>query len=72
MVGAVGCITLDSSVTVGTNVVNTYLIAVSWQGLAKTAAPLKAGSAFPCGNGNYGDERLHRVVTTKIQPGVLS
>jgi len=73
MMGAVGCITLDETDTaVGGNTVNTYLIAVSWQGLAKTAAPLKAGSAFPCGNGAYGSELLHRVVTTKVQIGVLS
>jgi len=72
MIGAVGCITLDSSATIAGNVVNTYMIAVSWQGLVRTAAPLKAGSAFPCGNGSYGDETFHRVVTTKIQVGVLS
>jgi type IV pilus assembly protein PilV len=72
MVGALGCITLDQTIVIGGNTVNTYLIAVSWQGLAKTAAPLKAGSAFPCGNGAYGDETLHRVVTTKVQIGVLS
>jgi len=72
MIGAIGCVTLDATDTVGGNTVNTYLIAVSWQGLAKTAAPLKGGVAFPCGNGSYGNEALHRVVTTKVQVGVLS
>lgn len=68
MIGAVGCVTLDDAAN------NVYLIAVSWQGLAKTAAPTLNGGAtpFPCGNGTYGDEKLHRVVTTKIRIGVLS
>jgi type IV pilus assembly protein PilV len=68
MIGAVGCVTLDDAAN------NIYMIAVSWQGLAKTAAPtLNAGAApFPCGNGSYGDEKLHRVVTTKVRIGVLS
>jgi type IV pilus assembly protein PilV len=67
MIGALGCITLDDPAN------KVYLISVSWQGLAKTAAPtLSDGSAFPCGNGKYGDERLHRVVTTKVRIGALS
>ena len=68
MIGAVGCVTLDDAAD------NVYLIAVSWQGLAKTAAPTLADgtTAFPCGNGAYGDEKLHRVVTTKVRIGVLS
>ncbi|SEA21208.1 type IV pilus modification protein PilV [Variovorax sp. YR216] len=66
MIGAVGCITLDDA----TN--NVYLIAVSWQGLASTAAPLSNGAAFPCGSGVYGNEKLHRVVTTKVRIGTLS
>jgi len=67
MVGALGCVTLDDPAN------NVYMIAVSWQGLAKTSAPtLSTGAAFPCGNGTYGDEKLHRVVTTKIRIGALS
>lgn len=68
MIGAIGCVTLDDAAN------NIYLIAVSWQGLAKTAAPTLAdgSTAFPCGNGAYGDEKLHRVVTTKVRIGVLS
>ena len=68
MIGAVGCVTQDDAAN------NIYMIAVSWQGLAKTAAPtLNAGAApFPCGNASYGDEKLHRVVTTKVRIGVLS
>ena len=65
MQGAVGCITQDTA--------NTYLIAVAWQGLARTAAPkLADGTVFPCGKGSFGDDTLHRVVTTKVQIGDLS
>lgn len=65
MIGAVGCITQDEP--------NVYLIAVAWQGMVRTAEPkLNDGSAFPCGKGNFGDESLHRVVTTKVQIGALS
>lgn len=65
MIGAVGCITQDAP--------NVYLIAVAWQGLTRTAAPtLSDGTPFPCGKGNFGDETLHRVVTTKVEIGTLS
>jgi type IV pilus assembly protein PilV len=65
MLGAVGCIVQQAP--------NTYLIAVAWQGLVRTAAPtIEDGSTFPCGSGKFGDDRLHRVVTTKVQIGVLS
>ena len=67
MIGAIGCVFLDDPVN------NIYLVAVSWQGLAPTYAPVLADStAFPCGNGAYGNEKLHRVVTTKIRIGNLS
>lgn len=67
MIGAVGCISQDSA----TNSI--YLIAVSWQGLMPTKAPTLAdGTPFQCGNGLYGDEKLHRVITTKVQIGNLS
>lgn len=67
-IGAIGCVTLDDAAN------NVYLIAVSWQGLVKTAAPMLADgtTAFPCGSGAYGDEKLHRVVTTKVRVGALS
>ncbi|QDL38915.1 type IV pilus modification protein PilV [Rhodoferax sediminis] len=67
MIGAVGCVTLDDAAN------NIYMIAVSWQGLAATYAPKLADGTtpFPCGNGKYSDEKLHRVVTTKVQIGTL-
>lgn len=68
MIGSVGCVTLDDAAN------NVYMIAVSWQGLAPTRAPTLADGTtpFPCGNGAYGNENLHRVVTTKIRIGKLS
>lgn len=67
MIGAVGCVTLDDAAN------NIYMVAVSWQGLAATYAPKLADGTtpFPCGNGKYSDEKLHRVVTTKVQIGTL-
>lgn len=65
MIGAVGCITQDEP--------NVYLIAIAWQGMVRTAEPkLSDGTVFPCGKGMFGDESLHRVVTTKVQIGTLS
>lgn len=68
MIGAVGCITQDDALN------NIYLIAVSWQGMAQTAAPVLAdgATAFPCGNGLYGNEKVHRVLTTKVRIGKLT
>lgn len=69
LINAVGCVmqTAEDTDTV-------YLIAVSWQGLVKTAAPtLSDGSAFPCGSAaTFGDSTLQRVVTTKVHIGNLS
>jgi type IV pilus assembly protein PilV len=68
MIGAVGCVTLDDAIN------NIYLVAISWQGLAPTYAPTLADGTtpFPCGNGSYGNEKLHRVITTKVRIGALS
>jgi type IV pilus assembly protein PilV len=68
MIGAVGCVLQSDAAT------NVYMVAVAWQGLQPTAAPRLAdgATAFPCGNGAFGDERLHRVVTTKVRIGALS
>lgn len=68
MIGARGCVTQDDAAN------HIYLISVSWQGLASTYAPKLADGTtpFPCGNGSYGDEKQHRVVTTKVRIGVLS
>jgi type IV pilus assembly protein PilV len=68
LIGALGCVTQSDP----TN--NVYLIAVAWQGMAETAAPLMADGTtpFPCGSAtNFGKETLHRVVSTKVQIGNL-
>ncbi len=71
-IDAVGCIT-QTTETVGGKTIPIYRIAVAWQGLMPTVAPtLKDGSVFPCGDGSFGDEKLHRVVTTKVQIGSIS
>lgn len=71
-INAVGCIT-QTTYTIGGKTTSVYLIAVAWQGLAPTVAPtLSDGTAFPCGAGEFGDEKLHRVVTTKVQIGNIS
>ncbi|MEJ8826630.1 type IV pilus modification protein PilV [Variovorax humicola] len=68
MIGAVGCVLQSDAAS------NVYMVAVAWQGLQPTFAPKLAGgvTAFPCGNGSFGDEKLHRVVTTKVRIGALS
>lgn len=66
MIGALGCISQVPATD------NAYLIAVAWQGLVPTAAPrMSDGSIFPCGKDAFADERLHRVVTTKVLIGKL-
>jgi type IV pilus assembly protein PilV len=61
MLGGRGCIT-----TIGANI---YLIEVVWQGLGETAQPV---SSLQCGSGDYGDEKLRRVVSTVVQIGTLT
>lgn len=71
MIGAVGCITQEPAPA------NTYLIAVAWQGMTQTAAPTVGGvdggspTVFPCGSGQFGNDKQHRVVTAKVQIGTL-
>jgi type IV pilus assembly protein PilV len=65
MIGAIGCIDLIDA----TN--HVYIVSVHWQGLASTAAP----QGVLCNNGGatgkYGNEKLHRVVSTVLQIGKL-
>ncbi|MEO6422145.1 MAG: type IV pilus modification protein PilV [Candidatus Nitrotoga sp.] len=66
MIGARGCVYQIASPASG--VATPYLAVVAWQGLNNTKAPdvSTATSAGQCGNGQYGDESLHRVVTLPI------
>jgi len=62
MVGAIGCITqIDATNRI-------YLVSVAWQGLATTVAP---GTGNNCGQNQYGDEALRRVVTATVRIGAL-
>lgn len=62
MDSARGCITLVS----GTAMPRTYEIAVVWQGVAMTKAPTTL-----CGQGQYGDEKQRRAITSQVTFGCL-
>lgn len=66
MIGARGCIYQIALPASG--VAAPYLAVVAWQGLNNTNAPdiSTATSAGKCGEGQYGNESLHRVVTLPI------
>lgn len=72
MIGARGCIVLVDATT------KVYRISVSWQGRVPTIDPavsdpvLGANTVLTCGSGNYGDERMRRIVSTTIRLGALS
>jgi type IV pilus assembly protein PilV len=64
MIGAVGCVRQIDAIN------NIYLVSVSWQGLADTVAPTDA-TGTTCGNGSYGAETKHRMVTATVQIATL-
>ncbi len=57
--GARGCISFDP-------VTATYTVAVAWQGIAETSAPLVS-----CGNNRYGTETRRRVVWATLKIATL-
>ena len=59
MIGARGCV--YQLVAAASGVPGEYLVAVAWQGLNSTAAP-----AVDCGEDQYGNEALRRVVTLPV------
>ncbi|MBI2286489.1 MAG: type IV pilus modification protein PilV [Nitrosomonadales bacterium] len=59
MIGARGCIT--QTVAPASGVPSQYLVAVAWQGLNSTAIP-----AITCGQNQYGNEALRRVVALPV------
>lgn len=59
MIGARGCIYQDVAPSPGAP--SRYLVAVAWQGLNSTAVP-----AIDCGQNQYGDEKLRRVVALPV------
>ena len=59
MIGARGCIT--QTVAPATGVASQYLVAVAWQGLNSTAT-----STITCGQNQYGNEGLRRLVAIPV------
>ena len=59
MIGARGCITQTVAPTTG--VASQYLVAVAWQGLNSTAT-----SPITCGQNQYGNEGLRRLVAIPV------
>lgn len=57
VIGARGCISVDA-------VSGIYQVSVAWQGRVPTAAPI---TSMSCGAGQYGDEKLRRVVSLPLQ-----
>lgn len=72
MVGARGCIVQEDPVN------RVYRISISWQGRVTTIDPalsdpvLGANSVLTCGSGNYGNEKMRRIVSTTVRIGNLS
>ena len=60
---------IDARGCVSTTVSEFYTISVAWRGLQPTAAP---PAAFTCGTGQYGDERLRRVISITIRIATLT
>jgi type IV pilus assembly protein PilV len=58
MVGARGCVTLDTSVTP-----NLYRVSVAWQGVTKTVNPTSIDPKLTCAAGQYGNELQRRIVS---------
>lgn len=72
MIGARGCIVLENATD------RVYRISISWQGRVPTIDPavsdpvLGTNNVLTCGSGNYGDERMRRIVSTTVRIGILS
>lgn len=64
MIGARGCVYQIAPAASG--VPAQYVVAVAWQGLNNTAAP-----AVPCGQNQYGNEALRRVVALPLSIATL-
>lgn len=67
MIGARGCVELVQAADDSPTVCRPAIVQVTtaWQGLVESAAPAQA-----CGEGEFGDERLRRAVSTRIVIGL--
>jgi type IV pilus assembly protein PilV len=59
LLGGRGCITAGAA--------NEYIVTVVWQGLTQTVAPQST-----CGQNGYGNEKLRRAVSMRVQIATLS
>jgi type IV pilus assembly protein PilV len=62
MIDARGCIT-----NVVTTMPREFVVAVTWQGLARTVAP----ASTTCGQGLYGNEQMRRALIARVTIGCL-
>jgi type IV pilus assembly protein PilV len=67
MIGARGCVSLDTTV-----VPNIYRVSVAWQGLSETKDPATVDAALTCGAGNYGGEARRRIVSITFPMACLN
>lgn len=69
MIGARGCILeiQAPNPAAGLCTPGVYEVQVSWQGMQNTVAPIKT-----CGQGQYGNETLRRVVSTQVAVALTS
>lgn len=67
MVGARGCVSLDTSVTP-----NVYRVSVSWTGQTPTKDPETVDSALTCGKSAYTDQTRRRVVSITFPMACLN
>jgi type IV pilus assembly protein PilV len=58
MVGARGCVSLDTTVTP-----NMYRVSVAWQGMSQTVNPTSVDPKFTCATGQYGSDLKRRIVS---------
>jgi type IV pilus assembly protein PilV len=59
LLGGQGCITAGAT--------NEYIVTVAWQGLTQTVTP-----AATCGQNDYGNDALRRVVSMRVQIATLN
>ena len=67
MIGARGCVMLDTSVTP-----NLFRVQVAWQGTAPTIVPTSADPTLTCATGLYGSELQRRVISESFPLACLN
>jgi len=67
MVGARGCVILDTTVTP-----NVYRVQVAWQGMTPTVVPTSVDPKLTCATGQYGSELQRRVISESFPMACLN